>query len=131
MEALPTRPPVAPQVARSAPADVDDALWRKLVGLIGLGVRSRGVVVGVDRVRDAAKTGKLAFAFVAPDVSQHSLDKVLPLLQARRVRYVEARSAVELGAAVGRETTAAVGVVDRQLAKGIRALVETTLQKGP
>jgi ribosomal protein L7Ae-like RNA K-turn-binding protein len=110
---------------------VDDVLWRKLVGLIGLGVRSRGVVVGVDRVRDAAKTGKLAFAIVAPDVSQHSLDKVLPLLQARRVRYVEARSAVELGHAVGRETTAAVGVVDRQLAKGIRALVETTLQKGP
>ena len=110
---------------------MDDATWRRTSGLIGLGVRSRGVVVGVDRVRDAAKAGKLAFAIVAPDVSQHSLDKVVPLLQARGIRYVEARSASELGAAVGRETTAAVGVVDRQLAKGICALVESALAEGP
>ena len=31
----------------------------------------------------------------------------------------------ELGGAVGRETTAVVGIVDRQLAKGIRELVES------
>jgi ribosomal protein L7Ae-like RNA K-turn-binding protein len=35
-------------------------------------------------------------------------------------------SAAELGAAVGRESTAAVGIVDRQLAKGIRDIVESS-----
>lgn len=101
-----------------------DERRRKLAGLVGLGARGRLIVVGVDRVRDAAMSNDLAFALVAPDASHNSLDKIVPLLNARRVRYVEDLSAAELGAAVGRQSTAVVGIVDRQLAKGIRALVE-------
>ena len=67
----------------------------------------------------------MAFAIVAADASRNSLDKIVPLLNARRVRFVEVPSAAELGGAVGRETTAVVGIVDRQLAKGIRELVES------
>ena len=104
---------------------MNDAARQRLLRLIGLGVRSRGAVVGVEQVRQAAKRGKLAFAVVAPDASQNSLDKLVPLLQARGVRYAESVSATELGAAVGRESTAAVGIVDRQLAKGIRDIVES------
>ncbi len=103
---------------------MDDIGRRKLANLLGLGVRGRMVVVGVEQVRMAATKNKLAFAIVAPDASKNSLDKVLPLLNARRVRYAEALGADELGAAVGRQSTAAVGIVDSRLAKGIRALVE-------
>ena len=103
---------------------MDDLARRKLANLLGLGVRGRMVVVGVEQVRMAATKNKLAFAIVAPDASKNSLDKVLPLLNARRVRYVEALGADELGAAVGRQSTAAVGIVDSRLARGIRALVE-------
>ena len=92
----------------------------RLFRLIGLGVRSRGVVVGVNQVREAAKGNKLAFAVVASDASQNSLDKIVPLLNARRVRFIEVPSAADLGAAVGRDQTAVVGVVDRQLAAGLR-----------
>ncbi|NUQ21701.1 MAG: hypothetical protein HOQ09_12195 [Gemmatimonadaceae bacterium] len=97
----------------------------RLLRLVGLGVRGRGAIVGVEQVRENAKKNKVAFAVVAMDASRHSLDKVVPLLNARRVRFVEVPSAAELGGAVGRETTAVVGIVDRQLAKGIRELVET------
>ncbi|MEO7457235.1 MAG: ribosomal L7Ae/L30e/S12e/Gadd45 family protein [Gemmatimonadaceae bacterium] len=100
------------------------AVHAKLLRLIGLGVRGRGAVVGVENVREGAKRNKVAYAIVAMDASKHSLDKVVPLLNARRVRFVEVPSAAELGGAVGRETTAVVGIVDRQLAKGIRELVE-------
>ncbi|MFL5576794.1 MAG: L7Ae/L30e/S12e/Gadd45 family ribosomal protein [Gemmatimonadaceae bacterium] len=103
---------------------MEDAVRRKLLGLIGLGVRGRLAVVGVQQVRDAAMRHKLVYAIVAPNASKHSLDKVVPLLQAKRVRFVEGPSAEELGAAVGRETTAAVGIVDAKLARGIRAIVE-------
>jgi ribosomal protein L7Ae-like RNA K-turn-binding protein len=103
---------------------VDAEVGRKVLRLVGLGVRGRGAVVGVQQVRDAAMHNRLAFAVVAPDASRHSLGKVLPVLAARRVRWIEAPSASALGAAVGRDTTAAVGIVDRQLAKGIRALVD-------
>jgi ribosomal protein L7Ae-like RNA K-turn-binding protein len=103
---------------------VDELSSRKLLGLLGLGVRGRLAVVGVQQVRDAAMRHKLVFAVVAPDASKHSLDKVVPLLRAKRIRYVEGPSAQELGNAVGRESTAAVGIVDAKLARGIRAIVE-------
>jgi ribosomal protein L7Ae-like RNA K-turn-binding protein len=105
---------------------MDQATERRLLGLLGLGVRGRLAVVGVERVREAAKRGKLAFAVVAPDASRHSRDKVVPLLRARQVRFVEGPSAAELGAAVGKESTAVVGIVDRQLARGVRGLVESS-----
>jgi ribosomal protein L7Ae-like RNA K-turn-binding protein len=95
---------------------------RKLLGLIGLGVRGRGAVVGVERVRDAAKRGKLHLAIAAPDASSNSLDKVVPLLRARGVTVFVGPSAADLGSAAGRETAAVIGIVDKGLAKGIRAL---------
>ncbi len=105
---------------------LSDSARARLLRLIGLGVRSRGVIVGVEQVREAVKKNKVAYAVVAVNASQHSLDKVVPLLNARRVRFVEVPSAAELGGVAGRETTAVVGVVDRQLAKGIRELVESS-----
>ena len=110
----------------------DEAAAReqKLLRLLGLGVRARGVVVGVEQVREAARRGKLSLVVVAPDASRHSLQKVVPLLRARRIRYVEGPPAAALGAAVGRESTAAVGVVDPQLARGIRAVTVSAPAEG-
>jgi len=102
---------------------VNDADRKRMLGLIGLGVRGRLAVVGVEQVRAAALKNGLALAVVAPDASRHSREKVLPLLTARRVRIVEGPTAAELGAVVGREATAAIGIVDRKLADGIVALV--------
>ena len=109
---------------------MDQAVAQRLLRMIGLGVRSRGAVVGVEQVREAARRGKLALAVVATDASQHSLSKVVPLLVARRVRVVHAPSASDLGHAVGREQTAAVGIVDRQLAQGIRELIDAASPDG-
>jgi ribosomal protein L7Ae-like RNA K-turn-binding protein len=105
---------------------VERAIAERMLRLIGLGVRARNVVVGVEQVRTAARKGTLIFAVVAPDASANSREKVLPLLRARRVNFVEGPTAAELGAAVGREQTAAVGVIDAQLARGIRELVATS-----
>ena len=102
---------------------LDEAVRRKVLGLVGLGMRGRLVVVGVEQVRAAAAKGTLQLVLVAADVSRHSLDKVLPVLRAKRVEVLEWQSAVELGGAVGRETTAAVGIVDQALARGIRGAV--------
>ena len=104
-------------------ADLDDVVRRKVLGLVGLGVRGRLVVVGAERVRLDALKGAVQLALVATDVSRHSLDKVLPVLRARRIEVIEWPSAAELGGAVGRETTAAVGIVDQALARGIRGAV--------
>jgi ribosomal protein L7Ae-like RNA K-turn-binding protein len=110
---------------------LDAAARARLLRLVGLGVRGRGAIVGVEQVRENAKKNKVAYAVVASDASRHSLEKVVPLLNARRVRFVEVPSATELGAAAGRESAAVVGIVDRQLAKGIRELVESCSVKAP
>jgi len=100
-----------------------DALQqRKLLGLIGLGIRGRGAIIGVQQVREAARRGKLQLAIAAPDASSNSLEKVLPLLRARGIPVFAGPSATELGSAAGRETAAVIGIVDKGLAKGIRAL---------
>ena len=104
---------------------MDAAARGRLFRLIGLGIRGRGALVGVERVREGVKKNKVAFAIVASDASRNSLDKVIPLLNARRVRFIEVPSATELGGVAGKESAAVVGIVDRQLAKGIRALVES------
>jgi ribosomal protein L7Ae-like RNA K-turn-binding protein len=104
--------------------DVDALVERRLLGLVGLGVRARNAVVGVERVRDAAKRGTLKLAIVAPDASRHSLDKVVPLLAARHVRVIHGPPAASLGGVVGRETTAVVGITNAALARGVRTLME-------
>jgi ribosomal protein L7Ae-like RNA K-turn-binding protein len=109
---------------------LDEVARRKVLGLLGLGVRGRNVVVGAERVRQDAMKGAVHLAIVAADVSQHSLDKVVPLLRARRVEMIEWPSAVELGQAVGRESTAAVGIVDQGLARGIRGAVAGAIPAG-
>lgn len=80
------------------------------------------MVVGVEQVRVEAKRGTLRLAVVAHDASRHSREKVIPLLNAKGVGIIEMLSADELGAAFGREQTAAVGVTDAGLARGVRAI---------
>jgi len=92
---------------------------RKVLGLVGLGLRGRLAVVGVQQVRDAAKHGKLKVALVASDASQNSLNKVSGLLKARSVPVIGALSASELGGVAGREAVAVLGVTNSGLARGI------------
>jgi ribosomal protein L7Ae-like RNA K-turn-binding protein len=106
----------------------DELIWKKVLGLAGLGVRGRLAVIGVERVREAAQKGKLKLAIVARDASKNSLDKIVPMLEAKRVRIVDGISAAALGAAVGKDATAVVGIVDAQLAKGIRGIVDSANQ---
>ena len=100
----------------------DAEIATRVFRLLGLGVRSRGAVVGVKQVREAARRNTLIYAVVAIDASANSRDKIVPLLQARRVNFMEVPSAAALGAAVGRDQTAVVGIIDRQLAAGVRTL---------
>ncbi|MBV9879983.1 MAG: ribosomal L7Ae/L30e/S12e/Gadd45 family protein [Gemmatirosa sp.] len=110
---------------------MSDPALAKVLRLLGLGVRGRGAVVGVERVREAAAKGSLVLAVVAPDASRHSLEKVLPLLAAKRVAVIEGPGAEALGHAVGRQTTAAVGVTDPHLARGIQEALATAALRWP
>ena len=96
---------------------------RKVLGLVGLGLRGRLAVVGVQQVRDAAKHGKLKVALVASDASKNSLDKVSGVLKALDVPVIGALSAAELGGVAGREAVAVIGVTNAGLARGIMTAI--------
>lgn len=108
---------------QAPPAGLPEVVRRKVLGLVGLGVRGRLAIVGAEQVREAARKGTVVYAVIATDVSRHTLDKVVPILRAKRVEILEWPSAAELGAVMGRDSTAAVGIVDKALARGIRDAV--------
>ncbi len=79
-------------------------------------------MIGVEHVRAEVKKGTVHLAVVAHDASRHSREKVMPLLRGRNIDIIEVLSADELGALFGREQTAAVGITDAGLARGVRAI---------
>jgi len=98
---------------------MEQAAKRKVLGLIGLGIRGRLAVIGVQQVREGAKRNRLKLALVASDASQNSLNKVAALLHQRGVATITDLSAAELGAVAGRESVAVIGVSDAGISRGI------------
>ncbi|HEX6940153.1 MAG TPA: ribosomal L7Ae/L30e/S12e/Gadd45 family protein [Longimicrobiales bacterium] len=92
--------------------------------LLGLAARAGAIVPGTERVREAARGGRLHLALVAADASANAKDKLLPLLEARGVPRLVSGSRAALGAAVGRAPLSAVGVTDASFAGRLRAVIE-------
>lgn len=84
--------------------------------LLGLAARGGGVAPGTERVREAARAGKLHGVIVAADASANTMDKLVPLLKARGIVFTVALSRAELGTAVGRSPLGAVGLTESGLA---------------
>ncbi len=89
------------------------------LGLLGLGVRARKVVIGTSGVRAALQRGELALVVVASDYGARTKEKVLRLARASGVRALVGPPAAELGRRLGRGAVQAVGVRDQHLAAGI------------
>ena len=90
-----------------------------LLGLVGLGVKGRRVVVGVEAVRKELQAGKCWCVVVAEDASPRAVEKVARLAAAKGVPLVNGPSAAAIGAQLGKPPVMAVGVRDRALADGI------------
>jgi ribosomal protein L7Ae-like RNA K-turn-binding protein len=84
------------------------------------------VIPGTERVREAARSGKLHFALVASDLSDNSRDKLLPLLNARQIPYAVVSDRDALGGAVGRAPLSALGITEKKLADRVEELLRET-----
>jgi ribosomal protein L7Ae-like RNA K-turn-binding protein len=92
--------------------------------LLGLAARAGAVVVGSERVREAARAGELRFALVAADTSSHRRDRLVPLLKGMGVPHVVGYDRDRLGEAVGKAPLGAVGVTEQSFADRLQSLVE-------
>jgi ribosomal protein L7Ae-like RNA K-turn-binding protein len=93
--------------------------------LLGLAARAGTLLPGTERVREAARGGRLVFAILAADASDNSRGKLEPLLTALPVPFVIRFNRAELGAAVGRAPLGAVGVNDPSLGRRLQSLLAT------
>lgn len=94
--------------------------------MLGLAARAGAAIPGTDRVREAARSGSLHFVLVASDLSDNSRDKLLPLLEARRIPYAIVSDRDALGGAVGRAPLSALGITEKKLAERVRELLAET-----
>jgi ribosomal protein L7Ae-like RNA K-turn-binding protein len=97
---------------------------RRALSLLGLAARAGAVAAGTERVREAARAGRLRYVILAADAAGNARSKLLPLLAARGVPVVEAFDRADLGAAVGRSSLSAVGLTDASFAARVRGLLE-------
>jgi ribosomal protein L7Ae-like RNA K-turn-binding protein len=91
--------------------------------LLGLAARAGAVVWGTERVREAARGGRLQLVLIARDASANSRDKLAPLLGARRIRHLTVLDQDRLGDALGRGPLSAVGISDAGFARRIEELL--------
>ncbi len=117
-------------LARSARAAVSvelGALERSLVAaaerhaetLVAVGVRARKAVVGTAAVEEAGK--RVALLLCAHDASAVEHGALLRELEAGHAHLFGTKQS--LGALLGRETVALVGIIDRHLAEGVRQAI--------
>lgn len=89
------------------------------LGLLGLGARAGGLVVGTNGVRAALQRDRVALVVVASDHGRRTSEKVVRLAGAMGIPTVTGPRAAELGRRLGYHTVQAVGVQDQRLAAGI------------
>ena len=97
---------------------------RTALGLLGLGARARRLAIGVDAAREALRRG-VAEALVLPsDASERARERLAALAGHKAVAVLIGPDADSLGQALGRPPVHGVAVLDRQLARGLRAYLE-------
>lgn len=94
-------------------------MTERLLGLLGLGYRGRGVVIGVDAIRRELQGQRCWCVVLASDASPRARDKVARLAAAQGIPLLQGPSAAAIGARLGKPPVMAVGVRDRALADGL------------
>lgn len=90
---------------------------RALADLLGLAARARALVHGTDMTRKAVREGEVLSVLLAGDAAPAQAQKLMPLLQARRVPFHVCLSREALGFAIGRGPVSAVGITNDSFAK--------------
>jgi len=95
--------------------------FRSALSLLGLGARARSLAIGVDAARAALRRGTAEAVVLAQDAGERAHERLDVLAGHKQVPILIGPDAERLGAALGRPPVHGVAVLDRQLARGLRA----------
>lgn len=93
---------------------------------MGLAARAGRVAIGTDQVRSLVSSGRVHLVLVASDLTANGRQRIVPLLEHNGLEYMERNTRAELGEAVGRGPTGAIGLTDRGLAHRIRQVEKSS-----
>ena len=93
----------------------------RLLGLLGLGVRSGRVGIGVEATRAMLQRGEARVVVIASNASERAVEKVIALARGKAVPVLTGPEAVMMGERLGRPPVMTVAVRDRDLAAGMLA----------
>ena len=94
---------------------------RRALSLIGLGAKAGRLAIGVEAAHAALRRGTAEAVIMPSDASERATEQLVVLAGHKQVPVLVAGNAERLGAALGRPPVHGVAVLDRQLAKGLRA----------
>src|SRR5262245_50191599 len=94
---------------------------RSALSLLGLGARARRLAIGVDAARVALQRGRAEALVLPKDAGERARERLVVLAGHKHVPLFIGPDAEQLGAALGRPPVHGVAVLDRQLARGLRA----------
>ncbi len=94
---------------------------RAALGLLGLGAKAHRLAIGVDAAREALRRGVAEAVVMPSDASERARERLVALAGHRQVALLIGPDAEQLGAVLGRPPVHGVAVLDRQLARGLRA----------
>lgn len=97
---------------------------KRMLSLIGLGARAGRLAIGVEAAHAALRRGKAEAIVMPKDASPRSREQLVSLAGHGNVPLFVAANAEQLGAALGRPPVHGVAVLDRQLARGLRAYAD-------
>ena len=95
---------------------------RALADILGLAARARALVHGTDMTRKAVREGEVRSVLLAGDAAPAQAQKLVPLLEARRVPFHVCLSREALGFAIGRGPVSAVGITNDSFEKRVAVL---------
>jgi len=101
---------------------------RAATGLLGLGAKAHRLAIGVDAAREALRRGVAEGLVLAQDASPRARDRLVALAGHRCVDVLTGPTAEEFGRILGRPPVHGVAVLDRQLARGLRAYLEAEVR---
>ncbi|MCI7274765.1 MAG: ribosomal L7Ae/L30e/S12e/Gadd45 family protein [Lachnospiraceae bacterium] len=92
----------------------------KVLSMLGLAARARGVADGGFSVEKAIKSGKAALVILAGDASDNSRKEFVNMCSYYRTPIYQYSNKEELGHSIGKELRSVVAVLDVGIAKAIK-----------